>query len=221
MKICKYVLFISLLIWLLFITGCSAKNKAAIREMTLSSLYDAESYSFVLDGYAPKTGWRKLCEALDISLDELEKDELGYRIDNVLEIYPKASGRIWYGDILLNGRRASITYEFYCEKLCGVSYSFDFDEESNQDRTEVAIEFDAVLSDEFSDFVSYNDGEIDGFNYTYRRWFVGSKGSMSCLTFSTSADSVSGELMVALSVICDVPGQELASTHYSDEFGSP
>ncbi len=83
----------------------------------------------------------------------------------------------------------------------------------------MATELDAALQEKFSDLEFDSDGELGGIRYAYRVWFVGKENEMSCLRLSTSADSVSGEVSVGICVTCDIPGKELASTHYTDRFG--
>jgi hypothetical protein len=202
----------------LLAVGC-AKQEKVPRQLTLSSLYDVESGSFILDGYVPQTGWRELCDSLGISLDGLKKDEHRYYIKDIVEIYLNSEGRVRYGEVMLDGKPAGITYVFYREKLYGVHYDFELGEQSSEERTALATEMDAALRKEFSNLEFDSDGKLGGIHSARRVWYAGEESAMSCLLLSTSADSMSGEVSVGISVICDIPEKELATTHYTDRFG--
>jgi hypothetical protein len=83
----------------------------------------------------------------------------------------------------------------------------------------LATELDAALREEFSNLEFDSDGKLGGIYSAHRAWYAGEENAMSRLLLSTSADSVSGEVSVGISVICDIPEKELATTHYTDRFG--
>ena len=193
--------------------GCTTK-KGNSPGLELTSLYDDKSNSFVLDGYAPATDWQELSKDLNINLDMVKQDENRYYIDNIVEIYPKSNGFISLGKVIIDDESANVIYSFYQEKLYAVNYHFELSKEENEQRINIATNLNSDLDAIFTGFISNYENKIGGFDTAYYKWFTGSQGTMSCLTLSTSTDSDTGELQIDLSVTCDIPGNEFATTIY-------
>lgn len=190
--------------------GCS---KQKIRELEISSLYNAETDSFDLHGYAPSTNWREICEKLGI-IDKVKKDDKNrFYINSIADIYPNSKGYITLGKVVINGIPARVSYRFYREKLYSVQYAFELGNKKNKERREIFEEIESVLSEEFADFTSHKE---DNYFSCYFSWFAGTEGSMSRLLLFYSIDSDSGELHIALNVTHDIPGNERVTTYYFD-----